>query len=79
MDSLITEAATLRFFASHTSPDQSAQLLALADRLDHAIEEMVALKIQQRELIANIGFAGASPREVKEVRRELKSLRKLAA
>ena len=79
LDSLITESATLRFFASHTSPDQSAQLLALADRLDHAIEEMVTLKIQQRELIANIGFAGASPREVKEVRRELKSLRKLAA
>jgi site-specific recombinase XerD len=75
---LISEPPTLRFFAGHCVPDESAQLLALASRYDDLIAQLITLKAEQNELVAKINFVGASPREVKDVRRELKSLRRAA-
>jgi len=55
-------------------------LLALTSRFDDLIAQLLALKAEQNALVARIQFAGASPGEVKEVRRELKAMRiKLAA
>ena len=76
---LISEPPTLRFFARHASPAESAELLALAVRYDDMIAQLIALKAEQDALVARIQFAGASAREVNEVRRELKEKRKLAA
>ena len=77
---LITEPPTLRFFAGHSSPEESAELLGLAARYDDLTARLLALKAEQNALVARIQFAGASPGEVKEVRREGKGMRvKLAA
>lgn len=76
---LITEPPTLRFFAGHCAADESHKLLSLASRYDNLIGELITLKTEANSLVARITFVGASPREVREVRRELKAVRNLAA
>jgi site-specific recombinase XerD len=78
LDGLIEDPPTLRFFAEHSLPPESAELLALAARYDDVIAQLVTLKAEQNALVARINFDGATPREVRDVRRELKCLRKAA-
>jgi len=52
---------------------------SVASKFDDLIGQLQGLKSQERGLVAKISFVGATPREVKEARRYLKALRKLAA
>lgn len=78
-DDLVVTPPTLRDLAAECTPDQAAQLIALASKFDDLIAQLKALKSEERALVARISFVGATPRDVKEARRFLKALRKLAA
>ena len=78
-DNLVVTPPTLRDLAADCAPDQGAQLISLASKFDDLIAQLQSLKSQERALVAKISFVGAAPREVKEARRYLKALRRLAA
>ena len=77
-DNLVASPPTLRDLAADCAPDEAAQLISLASKFDDLIGQLQGLKSQERALVARIGFAGATPREIKEARRYLKALRRLA-
>jgi len=68
----------LRDLARECAADESAQLLTLASKF-HDLRSCRPKGPRSTPWWPQISFVDASPREVREVRRELKAPRKLAA
>jgi len=63
------------FSRPQCSADDGKELLAIAAEHDDLIARLKALRAREDAAVAKISFAGATLREVQQVRRELKEIR----